>query len=55
MHYLPRKFPRTMLAGFVALIGAGLAPAVATIVGSALGPGAGESPLPALAQPRYVR
>jgi 6-phosphogluconolactonase (cycloisomerase 2 family) len=29
MHYLPRKFPRTILAGLIALAGAGAAPAVA--------------------------
>jgi 6-phosphogluconolactonase (cycloisomerase 2 family) len=34
MHYLPRKFPRTILAGLVALAGAGAAPAVAAAASS---------------------
>ena len=31
MHYLPPKWPRTILAGFVALVGGWVAPAIAAV------------------------
>ena len=37
MHYLPRKFPRTILAALAALIGAGIVPAVASAAESHAG------------------